>query len=110
MNLMSIERVIRMRIKKAVEMSEKGGDNFWKNSFLYNISQQIEYINSYPDFIDKMYDRAKAQSSSSIFGDESSFSYKKSLQKHPTIISGLKNNQAKPCKLLMLLLQQQNTA
>ena len=71
-------------------MSEKGGDNFWKNSFLYNISQQIEYINSYPDFIDKMYDRAKAQSSSSIFGDESSFSYK-NLYKTSNDYSGLKN-------------------
>ncbi len=30
--------------QKAVEMSEKGGDNFWKNSFLYDISQQIEFI------------------------------------------------------------------
>ena len=76
--------------QKAVEMSEKGGDNFWKNSFLYNISQQIEYINSYPDFIDKMYDRAKAQSSSSIFGDESSFSYK-NLYKTSNDYSGLKN-------------------
>ena len=24
--------------QKAVEMSEKGGDNFWKNSFLYDLS------------------------------------------------------------------------
>ena len=76
--------------QKAVEMSEKGGDNFWKNSFLYDISQQIEYINSYPDFIDKMYDRAKAQSSSSIFGDKNSFSYK-NLYKTSNDYSGLKN-------------------
>lgn len=62
--------------KKAVEMSESGEESFWKNSFHYDISRQIEYINSYPDFISEMYDRAKAQSASSIFGDENSFSYK----------------------------------
>lgn len=76
--------------KKAVEMSESGEESFWKNSFLYDISQQIEYINSYPDFISKMYDRAKAQSASSIFGDENSFSYK-NLYKTAEDYSGLKD-------------------
>lgn len=61
-----------------------------EKQFSLYISQQIEYINSYPDFIDKMYDRAKAQSSSSIFGDESSFSYK-NLYKTSNDYSGLKN-------------------
>lgn len=76
--------------KKAVEMSESGEESFWKNSFLYDISQQIEYINSYPDFISEMYDRAKAQSASSIFGDENSFSYK-NLYKTAEDYSGLKD-------------------
>ncbi|MGN0490385.1 hypothetical protein [Ruminococcus sp.] len=76
--------------KKAVEMSESGEESFWKNSFLYDISQQIEYINSYPDFISEMYDRAKAQSASSIFGDENSFSYK-NLYKTADDYSGLKD-------------------
>lgn len=76
--------------KKAVEMSESSEESFWKNSFLYDISQQIEYINSYPDFISKMYDRAKAQSASSIFGDENSFSYK-NLYKTAEDYSGLKD-------------------
>lgn len=76
--------------KKAVEMSESGKESFWKNSFLYDISQQIEYINSYPDFISEMYDRAKAQSASSIFGDENSFSYK-NLYKTAEDYSGLKD-------------------
>ena len=62
--------------QKALNMNSQGEDSFWKNSFLYDISQQIEYIKSYPDFIDEMYDRANAQSASSIFGDENSFSYK----------------------------------
>ena len=78
--------------QKAVEMSEKGGEELWKNYFLYDISQQIAYINSYPDFIDQMYDRAKAQSSSSIFGDENSFSYK-NLYKTANDYSGLKNTE-----------------
>lgn len=78
--------------QKAVEMSEKGGEELWKNNFLYDISQQIEYINSYPDFIDQMYDRAKAQSASSIFGDENSFSYK-NLYKTANDYSGLKNTE-----------------
>ncbi|MGN0502307.1 MAG: hypothetical protein ACI4HN_05235, partial [Ruminococcus sp.] len=78
--------------KKAVEMSESGEESFWKNSFLYDISQQIEYINSYPDFISEMYDRAKAQSASSIFGDENSFSYK-NLYKTADDYSGLKDTQ-----------------
>lgn len=76
--------------KKAVEMSESGEESFWKNSFLYDISQQIEYINSYPDFISEMYDRAKVQSASSIFGDENSFSYK-NLYKTADDYSGLKD-------------------
>lgn len=76
--------------KKAVEMSESGEESFWKNSFLYDISQQIEYINSYPDFISEMYDRAKAQSASSIFGDENSFSYK-NLYKTAEDYSGQKD-------------------
>lgn len=76
--------------KKAVEMSESGEESFWKNSFLYDISQQIEYINSYPDFISEMYDRAKAQSASSIFGDKNSFSYK-NLYKTAEDYSGLKD-------------------
>ena len=76
--------------QKAVEMSEKGGEELWKNYFLYDISQQIAYINSYPDFIDQMYDRAKAQSSSSIFGDENSFSYK-NLYKTANDYSGTKS-------------------
>lgn len=76
--------------KKAVEMSESSEKSFWKNSFLYDISQQIEYINSYPDFISEMYDRAKAQSASSIFGDENSFSYK-NLYKTADDYSGLKD-------------------
>lgn len=76
--------------KKAVEMSESGEESFWKNSFLYDISQQIEYINSYPDFISEMHDRAKAQSASSIFGDENSFSYK-NLYKTADDYSGLKD-------------------
>ena len=62
--------------QKALNMNSQGEDSFWKNSFLYDISQQIEYIKSYPDFIDEMYDRANTQSASSIFGDENSFSYK----------------------------------
>ena len=78
--------------QKAVEMSEKGGEELWKNNFLYDISQQIEYINSYPDFIDQMYDRAKAQSSSSIFSDENSFSYK-NLYKTANDYSELKNTE-----------------
>lgn len=76
--------------QKAVEMSDSGEESFWKNSFLYDISQQIEYINSYPDFISEMYDRAKAQSASSIFGDENSFSYK-NLYKTAYDYSGLKD-------------------
>lgn len=76
--------------KKAVEMSESGEESFWKNSFLYDISQQIEYINSYPDFISEMYDRAKAQSASSIFGNKNSFSYK-NLYKTAEDYSGLKD-------------------
>ncbi|MEE0868250.1 MAG: ABC transporter permease, partial [Ruminococcus sp.] len=76
--------------QKAVEMSESREESFWKNSFLYDISQQIEYINSYPDFISEMYDRAKAQSASSIFGDENSFSYK-NLYKTADDYSGLKD-------------------
>lgn len=78
--------------KKAVEMSKSGEESFWKNSFLYDISQQIEYINSYPDFISEMYERAKAQSASSIFGDENSFSYK-NLYKTAEDYSGLKDTQ-----------------
>lgn len=78
--------------KKAVEMSESGEESFWKNSFLYDISQQIEYINSYPDFISEMYDRAKAQSASSIFGDENSFSYK-NLYKTADDYAGLENTE-----------------
>ena len=78
--------------QKAVEMSEKGGEELWKNYFLYDISQQIAYINSYPDFIDQMYDRAKAQSSSSIFSDENSFSYK-NLYKTANDYSELKNTE-----------------
>lgn len=76
--------------KKAVEMKENEEEGFWENSFLYDISQQIEYINSYPDFIGEMYDRAKAQSASSIFGDESSFSYK-NLYKTADDYAGLEN-------------------
>lgn len=78
--------------KKAVEMSESGEESFWKNSFLYDISQQIEYINSYPDFISEMYDRAKAQSASSIFGDENSFPYK-NLYKTADDYAGLENTE-----------------
>lgn len=78
--------------KKAVEMSENGEESFWKNGFLYDISQQIEYINSYPDFIGEMYDRAKAQSASSIFGDENSFSYK-NLYKTADDYAGLENTE-----------------
>lgn len=76
--------------KKAVEMNKNEEEGFWENSFLYDISQQIEYINSYPDFIGEMYDRAKAQSASSIFGDESSFSYK-NLYKTADDYAGLEN-------------------
>lgn len=78
--------------KKAVEMSENGEESFWKNSFLYDILQQIEYINAYPDFIGEMYDRAKAQSASSIFGDENSFSYK-NLYKTADDYAGLENTE-----------------
>lgn len=78
--------------KKAVEMSESGEESFWKNSFHYDISRQIEYINSYPDFISEMYDRAKAQSASSIFGDENSFSYK-NLYKTADDYAGLENTE-----------------
>ncbi len=62
--------------KKACDISKSGEESFWKNSFLYDILQQIEYINSYPDFISEMYDRAAAQSALTIFADENSFSYK----------------------------------
>lgn len=78
--------------KKAVEMSENGEESFWKNGFLYDILQQIEYINAYHDFIGEMYDRAKAQSASSIFGDENSFSYK-NLYKTADDYAGLENTE-----------------
>lgn len=76
--------------EKAVKINDQGEAFFWKNSFYYDISKQIEYINSYPSFIDEMYSRAKEQSSSSIFGNENSFSYK-NLYKTAEDYESLKN-------------------
>lgn len=78
--------------KKACDISESGEESFWKNSFLYDILQQIDYINSYPDFISEMYDRAAVQSALTIFGDENSFSYK-NLYKTAEDYSRLKDTQ-----------------
>lgn len=44
--------------------------------YIYNLISQIEYIKSYPDFINEMYDRADKQSSFSIFSNQNDFSYK----------------------------------
>lgn len=76
--------------EKAVKINNQGQEYFWKNSFYYDISKQVEYINSYPSFIDEMYSRAKEQSSSSVFGNENSFSYK-NLYKTAKDYDGLKN-------------------
>lgn len=60
--------------KKAEKIAKQGG-NLWENFFLFDISNQLNYIKSYPDFISQMRDRADMQSSVSVFGDEGSFSY-----------------------------------
>lgn len=80
--------------KKAVEMDEQGEELFWKEQFLYDISQQLKYIKSYPGFIDEMYERAEQQSEISIFGDSDSFSYK-NLYKTADNYSYLKNTELK---------------
>ena len=51
-------------------------EDTYKIEFLYDILQQIRYIQSYPDFINQMYSRAESQTQSGIFADENSFSYK----------------------------------
>lgn len=62
--------------EKAVKLNKQGGEELWKIQFLSDFTRQFEYIKSYPDFIDEMYERAEEQSGISIFGDENSFSYK----------------------------------
>lgn len=44
--------------------------------YVHNLQSQIEYIKSYPAFINEMYDRANEQSSFSVFGNDKNFSYK----------------------------------
>lgn len=62
--------------EQAKKLIAENNENLYEIQFLYDISQQIDYINSYPEFIDEMYSRAEQQSSSSIFSDENEFSYK----------------------------------
>lgn len=80
--------------EKAEEMNESGENNFWKQQFLFDISKQLEYIESYPSFIDEMYERADSQSSSAVFGDKNSFSYK-NLYKTADDYAHLKNTYLK---------------
>lgn len=47
-----------------------------RESYIYTLLSQVNYIKSYPDFIDGMYGRAEEQSSFSIFSNENEFSYK----------------------------------
>lgn len=60
---------------KKAENIAKQGENLWEVQFLYDVSSQLDYIKSYPDFIGQMGQRADLQSSVSVFGDENSFSY-----------------------------------
>ena len=60
--------------KKAEKIAKQGG-NTWESIFLTDISNQLEYIKSYPDFIGQMRQRADLQSSVSVFEDKGSFSY-----------------------------------
>lgn len=76
--------------KNAEEMNERRENNLWEQQFLFNISQQLEYIESYPSFIDEMYGRADSQSSTAVFGDKNSFSYK-NLYKTADDYAHLKN-------------------
>lgn len=54
--------------------SNEYSDN--EEMYIYDLISQIEYIKSYPDFIDEMHNRADEQSSFLIFGNQNEFSYK----------------------------------
>ncbi|MBD9120734.1 MAG: ATP-binding cassette domain-containing protein [Ruminococcaceae bacterium] len=60
--------------KKAEKIAKQGG-NTWESIFLTDISNQLDYIKSFPDFIGEMRQRADLQSSVSVFEDKGSFSY-----------------------------------
>lgn len=47
-----------------------------EETYIYDLISQIEYIKSYPDFIDEMHNRADEQASFSIFSNQNNFSYK----------------------------------
>lgn len=50
--------------------------NDYEQVYIYDLISQVDYIKSYPDFIDEMRSRADEQSSFSIFGNQNDFSYK----------------------------------
>lgn len=50
--------------------------NDYEQIYIYDLISQVDYIKSYPDFIDEMHSRADEQSSFSIFDNQNDFSYK----------------------------------
>lgn len=60
----------------AEKMSNDSGYNQNRESYIYTLSRQLDYIDGYPEFIDGMYERAREQSSFSIFSNKNEFSYK----------------------------------
>lgn len=61
---------------EAEKMSKSGEDFSNEKQMLEDISDQLEYIQFYPDFINEMDERAERQSKAKLFNDENSFSYK----------------------------------
>lgn len=61
---------------KALKMSQNNDYCEYDEVFTTDLLTQIEYIKSYPDFIDDMHNRADEQSSFIMFSDKNDFSYK----------------------------------
>lgn len=74
----------------AENLSKSSDDSMNREMYIYSLWSQIKYIESYPQFIDEMYDRAQEQSIFPIFSNEKDFSYK-NLYKTADDYQGLKN-------------------
>ena len=61
---------------EAEEMGKGSEYNENRETYIFTLLNQVEYIKSYPAFINQMYSRAEEQSSFSIFSDQNEFSYK----------------------------------
>lgn len=61
---------------EAEEMGKSSEYNENRETYIFTLLNQVEYIKSYPAFINQMYSRAEEQSSFSIFSDQNEFSYK----------------------------------